>query len=130
MFNDWQKALAAEDLPLNASPADQLAATARITARHARDKDDLALLLDAIGLPTDEDTVTALLPHLPTRADTATTGDEPEMPQTPNPPSNPSSPSAHEAVALSMSYDDAYSVADIVKATGLSEDEIKALVDA
>ncbi|MBC2868654.1 Lsr2 family DNA-binding protein [Streptomyces mexicanus] len=34
-------------------------------ARHARDKDDLAGLLDALGLPCTEDDLVRLLPHLP-----------------------------------------------------------------
>ncbi|MDX3587593.1 hypothetical protein [Streptomyces europaeiscabiei] len=72
MTNDWQQALAAESRPLRPSPLEELAAACRVTAHHARDKGDLAELLDAIGAPTDEDTLTALLPHLP---DTATTGD-------------------------------------------------------
>jgi ribosomal protein L12E/L44/L45/RPP1/RPP2 len=74
VFDDWQQALEAESLPLNPSPEEELAAASRVTARHARDKDDLTELLGAIGVPTDEDTLTTLLPHLST-TDTATTGD-------------------------------------------------------
>ncbi|MFF8960784.1 histone-like nucleoid-structuring protein Lsr2 [Streptomyces sp. NPDC014894] len=73
MFTDWQQALDAEALPLHPNPAQQLAAAARVTARHSRDKDDTALLLDVLGLPTDTDTLTALLPLLPE------TGDAPTM---------------------------------------------------
>ncbi|MEU8695809.1 histone-like nucleoid-structuring protein Lsr2 [Streptomyces sp. NPDC048665] len=69
MTTDWQQALAAESRPPRPSPLDELAAACRVTARNAGDKHDLAELLDAIGAPTDADTLTALLPHLP---DTAT----------------------------------------------------------
>lgn len=62
---DWQQALAADARPLRPSPLEELAAAARVTARNAGDKHDLAELLDAIGAPTDLDTLTALLPHLP-----------------------------------------------------------------
>jgi len=70
VFTDWAQALEAESLPLNPNPAQQLAAAARGTARHSHDKDDL-------GLPTDPDTLTALLPLIPE------TGDEPTMTITP-----------------------------------------------
>ncbi|MFI5945539.1 histone-like nucleoid-structuring protein Lsr2 [Streptomyces uncialis] len=72
MFTDWQKALDAEALPLHPNPAQQLAAAARVTARHSRDKDDLGLLLDVLGLPTDPDTLTTLLPLLPETGDAST----------------------------------------------------------
>ncbi|MES5824858.1 hypothetical protein [Streptomyces sp. RG80] len=64
----WQQALAADARPLRPTPLEELAAAARVTARHASDKHDLAELLDAIGAPTDPDTLTALLPHLPDTA--------------------------------------------------------------
>ncbi|WP_239084798.1 hypothetical protein [Streptomyces halstedii] len=73
MFTDWTEALEAESLPLDPNPAQQLAAAARVTARSSRDKDDLGLLLDVLGLPTDTDTLTALLPLIPE------TGDAPTM---------------------------------------------------
>jgi phosphatidylserine synthase len=44
-----------------------------VVARHARDKDDLADLLGALGLPCGADDLVTLLPHL-TTADTPTTG--------------------------------------------------------
>ncbi|MGW3148833.1 Lsr2 family DNA-binding protein [Streptomyces sp. NPDC001177] len=71
MTTDWQQALKAESRPHRPNPLEELAAAARGTARRARDKDDLAELLDAIGAPTDADPLTALLPHLP---DTVATG--------------------------------------------------------
>lgn len=84
MFTDWVEVLEAEALPLDTNPMQQLAAAARFTARSSRDKDDLGLLLDVLGLPTDPDTLTALLPLIPE------TGDAPTM-------TNPAAPalSAH-----------------------------------
>ncbi|MFI5905460.1 histone-like nucleoid-structuring protein Lsr2 [Streptomyces cyaneofuscatus] len=77
MFTDWSEALEAESLPLNPNAAQQLAAAARVTARSSHDKDDLGLLLDVLGLTTDPDTLTALLPLIPE------TGDAPTMTTTP-----------------------------------------------
>ncbi|MFF3505411.1 histone-like nucleoid-structuring protein Lsr2 [Streptomyces sp. NPDC003247] len=91
MFTDWTQALEAESLPLEPSTEQQLAAACRVTARNARDKDDLAHLLDALGVPADEDTLTALLPLLP---DTATAG---ELVTTQAPSTN-----AYAAVAADM----------------------------
>ncbi|MGV9758603.1 hypothetical protein ACWDUC_22615 [Streptomyces tricolor] len=51
MFTDWQQALEAEGLPLHPTSTDQEAAAARTLARHATSKEDLVLLLDAVGLP-------------------------------------------------------------------------------
>ncbi|MFB6790219.1 histone-like nucleoid-structuring protein Lsr2 [Streptomyces olivaceus] len=92
MFTDWTEALEAESLPLDPNPAQQLAAAARVTARSSRDKDDLGLLLDILGLPTDTDTLTALLPLIPE------IGDAPTMTNTPAAPA----PSAFEAMPISM----------------------------
>ncbi|MFD8958832.1 histone-like nucleoid-structuring protein Lsr2 [Streptomyces caelestis] len=69
MFTDWSEALEAESLPLEPTTAQQLAAAARVTARTARDKHDMTLLLDVLGLPTDPDTLTALLPLIPETGD-------------------------------------------------------------
>ncbi|MFJ3673715.1 histone-like nucleoid-structuring protein Lsr2 [Streptomyces sp. NPDC090106] len=69
---DWQQALAAETRPLHLTPLEELASAARVAARCAGDKHDLAELLDAIGAPADPTTLTALLPLLP---HTATSGD-------------------------------------------------------
>lgn len=73
MFTDMKEALAAEDLELTPLGSDQSAAASLVVAHHARDKDDLADLLGALGLPCSEDDLVALLPHLAT-PDTPTTG--------------------------------------------------------
>jgi hypothetical protein len=77
VFTDWAQALEAESLPLDPTSAQQLAAAARVTARISRDKHDMTLLLDVLGLPTDPDTLTSLLPLIPE------TGDAPTMTITP-----------------------------------------------
>ncbi|MFF3177930.1 histone-like nucleoid-structuring protein Lsr2 [Streptomyces sp. NPDC057900] len=117
MFSDWTEALEAESLPLDPNPAQQLAAAARVTARSSRDKDDMALLLDVLGLPTDTDTLTALLPLLPE------TGDAPTMTNTPAAPAL----SAFEALAISM-HNTGDSEQAIREATGLSETELSDLI--
>jgi hypothetical protein len=116
MFTDWTEALEAEALPLDPNPAQQLAAAARVTARSSRGKDDLGLLLDVLGLPTDTDTLTALLPLIPE------TGDAP-MPNSPAAPAL----SAHEAMAISM-HNNGDSEQSIREATGLSETELSDLI--
>ncbi|MYR14814.1 hypothetical protein GTY62_30280 [Streptomyces sp. SID724] len=73
MFTDWSEALEAESLPLDPTTEQQLAAAARATAYHSHDKHDLTLPLDALGLPTDPDTLTALLPLIPETGDTPVT---------------------------------------------------------
>ncbi|MET7888938.1 Lsr2 family DNA-binding protein [Streptomyces avermitilis] len=118
MFGDWQEALQAEGLPLNPTSTEQEAAAARVTARHADSKEDLVLLLGAIGLPGGDDTLTALLPLV-----NSSEGD-PDMPE-----QTPQTSNAFEAMALSMFYAD-HSMEEITEATGLSEDEITALVAA
>jgi uncharacterized small protein (DUF1192 family) len=118
MFGDWQEALQAEGLPLNPTSTEQEAAAARVTARHADSKEDLVLLLDAIGLPGGDDTLTALLPLV-----NSSEGD-PDMPE-----QTPKTSNAFEAMALSMFYAD-HSMEEITEATGLSEDEITTLVAA
>lgn len=119
MFADFHQALAAEHLP--APPAaDQEQAAARVVARRAHDKADLVQLLETLGLPTDEDTLTGLLAHLTDHStDRKSTGDATPM----------TTQNAFEAMALSMYYAD-HSMAEITQATGLSEDEITALVGA
>ncbi|KOT38712.1 hypothetical protein ADK47_16735 [Streptomyces rimosus subsp. rimosus] len=109
-------------MPLNPTSTEQEAAAARVTARHAHGKEDLVHLLDAIGLPGDDTTLTTLFPLLP-RCE----GDT-DMPQ-PQPTPAPKSPTTFEAMALSMHYADA-SAAEITAATGLSEDEVTTLVNA
>ncbi|GAA2733435.1 Lsr2 family DNA-binding protein [Streptomyces nogalater] len=73
MFTDMKEALAAQDLKLTPLGSDQYSAASVVVARHARDKDDLADLLGALGLPCGEDDLVPLLPHLATPA-TPTTG--------------------------------------------------------
>ncbi|MFE7614356.1 hypothetical protein [Streptomyces sp. NPDC057496] len=116
MFTDWAEALEAEALPLDPNPAQQFAAAARTTARSSRDKDDMVLLLDVLGLPTDPDTLTALLPLIPE------TGDAP-MTNTPAAPAL----SAHEAMAISM-HTNGNTEQEIREATGLSETELSDLI--
>lgn len=120
MFTDWHETLEASDgLPLHPTSTEQEAAAARILARNAASKEDLVLLLDTVGLPGDDDTLTALLPFLNSPEGA------PDMQQT----SAATGPNAFEATALSMFYAD-HSMAEIIEATGLSEDEITALVAA
>ncbi|GGV89988.1 Lsr2 family DNA-binding protein [Streptomyces massasporeus] len=114
MFGDWQEALQAEGLPLNPNPVEQQAAAVRTVARHASSKEDLVLLLDAVGLPGDDDTLTALLPLTPDHAGETGMYERPL--------------NATEATALSMYYDGANTAA-ITDATGLTEDEITALAE-
>ncbi|WMI62029.1 histone-like nucleoid-structuring protein Lsr2 [Streptomyces sp. CRB46] len=64
MFTDMKEALEAEALELTPLGSDQSNAASLVVARHARDKDDLADLLDALGLPSAEDGLVRLLPHL------------------------------------------------------------------
>ncbi|MFE2823475.1 histone-like nucleoid-structuring protein Lsr2 [Streptomyces sp. NPDC059271] len=118
MFNDWQQALHAEGLPLHPNHVAQETAAARTIARHAGSMEDLLLLLDAIGLPADDATLTTLLP-LMNRPE-----GEPRMPE-----QNKAPTDAFEAMALSMHHADA-STSQIIAATGLSEEEIIALVGA
>ncbi|MEU5689909.1 Lsr2 family DNA-binding protein [Streptomyces venezuelae] len=118
MFTDWTEALEAESLPLGPNPAQQLAAAARVTARRSRDKDDMALLLDVLGLPTDTDTLTALLPLIPE------SGDAPTMTNTP---AAAPALSAFEAMAISM-HNNGDSEQSILEATGLSASELSDLI--
>ncbi len=118
MFTDWAQALEAESLPLDPTSAQQLAAAARVTARHSHDKDDLGLLLDVLGLPTDPDTLTALLPLIPE------TGDAPTMTNTP---AAAPALSAFEAMAISM-HNNGASEQAIREATGLSDTELNDLI--
>ncbi|MFH9958988.1 histone-like nucleoid-structuring protein Lsr2 [Streptomyces roseolus] len=115
MFDDFTESAKAQALALNANTDDEQGAAARTVARRAHDKDDLAQLLDVLGLPDDPDTLTDLFPLLPETGDapmTTTTG---------------STRSAHEAVALSMHADGA-SEQDIREATGLTEAELSDLI--
>ncbi|MFF5881038.1 histone-like nucleoid-structuring protein Lsr2 [Streptomyces californicus] len=113
MFTDWSEALEAESLPLDPTTPQQHAAATRATARRSHDEHDLALLLDALALPTDPDTITTLLPLIPE------TGDHP-VPNTP-------ALSAFEAMALSM-HTTGDSDHKIREATGLSTTELSNLI--
>ncbi|MFF8747202.1 histone-like nucleoid-structuring protein Lsr2 [Streptomyces californicus] len=113
MFTDWSEALEAESLPLDPTTPQQHAAATRATARRSHDKHDLTLLLDALGLPTDPDTITSLLPLIPE------TGDHPVT--------NAPALSAFEAMALSM-HTNGDSEQKIREATGLSDTELGDLI--
>ncbi|MCT9094182.1 Lsr2 family protein [Streptomyces sp. ASQP_92] len=103
MFSDWSEVLEA---------------AASVTARHADSRQYLILLLDALGLPSNEHTVSALLPHLNSHEGAT------DMPEHQQP---PKTVSALESMALSMYYTD-HTTAEITAATGLAADEITALV--
>ena len=114
---------AADRLPLTPNPAAQHAAAARLVARQATDKDDLAALLDALGLPAGENDVAELLPLL-------TTPTEPDHGDTHTMTTDTTqAPNAFEAVALSMHADGAGPDA-IHEATGITSDELTALLGA
>ena len=74
MFTDMKEALEAEALDLTPLGSDQSTAASLVVAHQARDKDDLADLLGALGLPHAEDDLVRLLPHL-TTPDSTPTGD-------------------------------------------------------
>ncbi|RPK23574.1 Lsr2 [Streptomyces sp. ADI91-18] len=73
MFTDMKEALEAEALELTPIGSAQSAAASLVVAHQAHDKDDLADLLGALGLPCGEDDLVTLLPHL-TAPDDPTTG--------------------------------------------------------
>ncbi|MFD7787671.1 hypothetical protein ACFV4Q_31960 [Streptomyces nojiriensis] len=75
------------------------------------------MLLDVLGLPTDPDTRTALLPLIPE------TGDAPTMTNTPAAPAL----SAHEAMAIST-HNNGDTEQAIRAATGLTETELSDLI--
>jgi len=132
MFDELNVADEALALSLADLPAGDITLASRATARHARDKDDLLVLLDALGLPADADATTPLLPLIPTpdplpaaaAAACDQTGDQPVMPHAPEP-----AVDAFEAVAVSMHHS-GYPTEAITNATGLSEEEITAAVAA
>jgi hypothetical protein len=72
MFTDMKEALEAEALELTPLGSDQHSNASLVVAHHARDKDDLANLLGALGLPCGEADLVRLLPHLTTPADSPT----------------------------------------------------------
>lgn len=73
MFTDMKEALEAEALELTPLGSDQSSAASLVVAHYARDKDDLADLLGALGLPCTEDDLVRLLPHLTNPDDTGET---------------------------------------------------------
>ncbi|MEU5632117.1 histone-like nucleoid-structuring protein Lsr2 [Streptomyces rishiriensis] len=109
MFTDMKEALEAEALELTPLGSDQHSAAALVVAHHARDKDDLAELLGALGLPCAEDDLVRLLPHL-TTPDTPTTGD-------------PMPANAYTATAASM-LKNGDSPDHVRETLGLSESEL------
>jgi hypothetical protein len=137
MFDELNAADEALALGTSELPAGAITLASRTTARHARDKDDLLVLLDALGLPTDPDATTPLLPHIPTpdplpaaaAVDPDQTGDQPAMPHSPAPAADARPVDAFEAVAVSMHHS-GYPTEAITNATGLSEEEITAAVAA
>ncbi|WP_435801291.1 Lsr2 family DNA-binding protein [Streptomyces mirabilis] len=74
MFTDMKEALEAEALELTPTSSGQSAAASLVVAHQARDKDDLADLLGALGLPCGEDDLVRLLPHH-SAPDSPTSGD-------------------------------------------------------
>jgi hypothetical protein len=64
MFTDMKEALEAEALELTPLDSCQSSAASVVVAHHARDTDDLAGLLSALGLPSSEDDLARLLPYL------------------------------------------------------------------
>ncbi|MFF2517850.1 histone-like nucleoid-structuring protein Lsr2 [Streptomyces sp. NPDC058086] len=109
MFTDMKEALEAEALELTPLGSGQSAAASLVVAHQARDKDDLADLLGALGLPCGEDDLVRLLPHL-TTADTPTTGDS-------------MSGNAFTATAVSM-LNNGDSPEHVRETLGLSESEL------
>ncbi|MGW1675648.1 Lsr2 family DNA-binding protein [Streptomyces sp. NPDC002324] len=109
MFTDMKEALEAESLELTPLGSGQSAAASLVVAHQARDKDDLANLLGALGLPCGEDDLVTLLPHL-TSPDTPTTGD-------------PMPANAFTATAASM-LNNGDSPEHVRETLGLSESEL------
>ncbi|WUT01800.1 Lsr2 family protein (plasmid) [Streptomyces sp. NBC_00708] len=115
MFADWQQALDAEGLPLNPNTDDQRAAATRTIARHATSNEDLVLLLNMTGLPSDDDNLTALLPLIPD------TGDAPAMTH----PTSPPAPSARDAAVRHTSGTTAQTSRE---ASGLSDARLRDVI--
>lgn len=117
-----QPALSAEAVP---------PAAARTTARNARDKNDLLDLLAALALPSDEDTVTALLPLLGEAQPVVTASPAPLLPpRQPHPcPKENHQVNAYRAVVLSMNRD-GYSDQQIADELKVSIEEVTQTIDA
>ncbi|WP_105973628.1 Lsr2 family DNA-binding protein [Streptomyces geranii] len=117
-FTDWAEALDTSALTLEPESEDTAghdAAVSRLVARNARDKDDLADLLDAIGLPGTEDDLVPLLALLPSPTDHPATGD----PMTTSAPTT----NAFFAVAVSM-LKEGTDIATVLETVDLSEAEL------
>jgi len=117
-FTDWAEALDTSALTLEPESEDTAghdAAASRLVARNARDKEDLADLLDAIGLPGTEDDLVQLLPLLPSPTDHPATGD---LMTTSTPTTN-----AFFAVAVSM-LKEGTDTATVLETVDLSEAEL------
>ncbi|KIE24754.1 hypothetical protein LK08_23030 [Streptomyces sp. MUSC 125] len=115
MFTDMQEALEAEALELTPLGSDQSTAASLVVAHQARDKDDLADLLGALGLPCAEDDLVRLLPHLTTPNDAIPTGD-------------PMTANAFTATAASM-LTNGDSPEHVRETLGLSESELAEAVE-
>ncbi|MDX3458777.1 hypothetical protein PV396_43835 [Streptomyces sp. ME02-8801-2C] len=117
-FTDWAEALGTSALTLEPESEDTAghdAAVSRLVARNARDKEDLAELLDAIGLPVTEDDLVPLLPLLSSSTDRPATGD----PMTTSTPTS----NAFFAVAVSM-LKEGTDIATVLQTVDLSEAEL------
>ncbi|MFD3933423.1 hypothetical protein [Streptomyces sp. NPDC058614] len=117
-FTDWAEALDTSALTLEPESEDTAscdAAASRLVARNARDKGDLAGLLDAIGLPGTEDDLVLLLPLLPSPTDHPALGD----PMTTFTPTT----NAFFAVAVSM-LKEGTGIATVMETVELSEAEL------
>ncbi|GGO98680.1 Lsr2 family DNA-binding protein [Wenjunlia tyrosinilytica] len=113
---DSTKALEPEGLPLEPNSNYQFGLAARVTARHAHGKDDLAHLLGVLGLPRTEDDLVRLLPLLNSPTD------EPDQTEDAMTTSTPAT-NAYTAVAVSMLNEG--TDPDSVRTTlGLSEEEL------
>lgn len=132
MYDELNAADEALALGISELPAGAATYASRTTARHARHRGDLLVLLDALGLPADSEATTPLLPLIPApdprpavdAADCDQTGDQPVMPHSPAP-----AVDAFEAVAVSMHHS-GYPTEAITNATGLTEQEITTAVAA
>ncbi len=137
MYDDLNPAQIAERLALDPPTPETEAAATRTIARHAHGKEDLTLLLDALGLPRDDDTLTDLFPLIPeTGASAPMTDTPPALTETVTatapaaddaPDTDSRSVSAFEAMALSMHRNGDTEQA-IQEATGLSTTELSTLL--
>ncbi|MFD4756397.1 histone-like nucleoid-structuring protein Lsr2 [Streptomyces sp. NPDC058426] len=132
MYDDLNPAQTAERLELTPPAPETEQAAARAVAQRAHGKEDLTLLLDALGLPHNDDTLTELFPLIPETGATAPMthnipAPAPAVDASPAPAGR--SVSAFEAMALSM-HSNGDSIQGICAATGLSETELSYLLAA